>query len=103
MMIAALFAASVVMFQAAPAAAPTADPPASTGAHGVSGVTVTGEKAKKNAPDPKEVVCHREPVLGSLFPKEVCARREDIAERRRADQKYVRDSQALRPWKDPGG
>jgi hypothetical protein len=102
-MIAALFAASVVMFQAAPAAEPSAAPPASTAARGVTGVTVTGEKAKKNAPDPKEVICHREPVLGSLFPKEVCARREDIADRKRLDQKYVRDSQALRPWRDPSG
>jgi len=106
-MIGAVLAVSMMFAQAAPAAAPdaavSAAPPAST-PHGVSGVTVTGESAKKRAaPDPKEIVCHREPVMGSLFPKEVCARREEIMERQRVDQKYVRDSQALRPWKDPSG
>jgi hypothetical protein len=38
-------------------------------------------------------------VLGSLFPKEICAKREDIAQRRREDQQYVRETQALRPFK----
>jgi hypothetical protein len=102
-MIAAMFAAAIVLAQAAPDAATAAAPPAST-PHGVSGVTITGETAKKRAaPDPKEVVCHKEKVMGSLFPKEICARREDIADRQRVDQKTVRDSQALRPWKDPAG
>ena len=44
--------------------------------------------AKKAAPgtlDSKEVICNREPVLGSLFPKEVCASREARAERTRED------------------
>lgn len=106
-MISAIFAAAIMFAQATPAvAAPdtaaAAVPPAST-PHGVSGVTVTGEKPKKGAPDPKEVVCHKERVMGTLFPKEICARREDIADRQRVDQKTVRDSQALRPWKDPAG
>jgi hypothetical protein len=102
-MIAVVFAAAVVLAQAAPDAAAPATPPTATAPHGVSGVTVTGQKVKPGAPDPKEVICRREKVIGSLFPKETCARREDIADRQRLDQKTVRDAQALRPWKDPGG
>ena len=101
-MISALLAA-IVLAQATPAADPAGAPRAATPPHGVSGVTVTGEKVKPGAPDPKEVICRREKVIGSLFPKETCARREDIADRQRIDQKTVRDSQALRPWKDPAG
>jgi hypothetical protein len=95
-MIGAIFSAAVLLFQAAPdaaAAAPT---------HAVSPVTVTPGR-KTGAPDPAEMVCHKEPVMGTLFPKQVCARRDEIAERRRVDQASTRESQALRPWKDPGG
>jgi hypothetical protein len=101
-----LFAAALLLAQAAPAlaqtnsldpaAAPSA-PPAKVGKD-VGGVTVTGKKVSPGAPDQKEIVCHREPVLGSLFPKEICARREDIAERRRVDQQTTRETQALRPY-----
>ena len=49
------------------------------------------------------MICHKEPVIGSLFPKEVCARRDEIAERRRVDQATTRNAQAQRPWRDPGG
>jgi hypothetical protein len=65
----------------------------------VSGVTVTAKKAAGGL-DQKEVVCHKEQVLGTLFPKEICARREDIAERKRVDQASTREAQALRPWQD---
>lgn len=88
-MIGFIFAAAVVLAQAAA--------PAAKSSNGVAGVTVTGEKAKRNAPDPKEVVCHREPVLGSMFPKEVCARREEIVQRTREDQKQTRDSILYNP------
>jgi hypothetical protein len=104
-----LFAAAVLLAPAAPvfaqttepaaAAAPPAPPPAPKSGKDLGGVTVTGKKVAPGAPDPKEVVCHREPVLGSLFPKEICAKREDIAQRRREDQQYVRETQALRPFK----
>jgi hypothetical protein len=104
-----LFAAAVLLAQAAPAAAQTdapapaaaapSPPPAPASGKNLSGVTVTGKKVAPGAPDPKEVVCHREPVLGSLFPKEVCARREDVAERRREDQQTTREMTALRPYK----
>lgn len=79
------------MAQAAPAATPPSAP------RGVSGVTVTGEVAKKRVVDPKEVICHKEPVLGSLFPKQVCARREEFAQRTREDQKDLRDSVLYNP------
>jgi hypothetical protein len=38
-----------------------------------------------------------------LFPKQVCARKEDITARRREDQAEVRRDTALRPWRDPSG
>jgi hypothetical protein len=80
------------------AAAPTAAtaPPSSKD---VSGVTVTAKKAAPGTLDPKEVICHKEPVLGSLFPKEICASREARAERTREDQKDLRDSLLYRPLK----
>jgi hypothetical protein len=101
-----IFAAAILLAQAAPALAQTdtpaaapSPPPAPASGKNLSGVTVTGKKAAPGAPDQKEVVCHREPVLGSLFPKEICARREDIAERRREDQQTTREMTALRPYK----
>jgi hypothetical protein len=110
----AFLVAAVLLVQAAPVAAQTdapypaaavPSPPPATASKNVGGVTVTGKKVSPGAPDPKEIVCHREPVLGSLFPKEVCARREDIAERRRLDQATTRETQALRPYscRDSGG
>jgi hypothetical protein len=101
-----LLTAAVLLAQAAPSLAQTnssdpaaaPSPPPATAGKNLGGVTVTGKKVAPGAPDPKEVVCHREPVLGSLFPKEVCARREDIAERRRVDQQTTRETQALRPY-----
>ena len=102
-MISVIFAAAIVLAQAAPAAdssaAPSAAPPAAKSPNNVAGVTVQGEKAKKNAPDPKEVVCHKEAVLGSLFPKTVCAQRQEFAQRTREDQKDLRDSLLYRPLK----
>jgi hypothetical protein len=104
-MISSLLAAAAIFAQAAPAAAPAAaaDPaatppaaqaPPSSAPHDVSGVTVAG--AKKGS-DQKEMVCHTEPVLGSMFPKKVCASREASAERRKNDQADVRAFSAIRP------
>ncbi len=101
-MIRLIFAVVVVLAQTAPVAAQTAGPlAAATPTKDVSGVTVTGKKAAPGAQDPNEMVCHKEPVLGTMFPKVVCARREDIADRRRLDQATTREAQAQRPWKDP--
>ncbi len=103
-MIKAIFAAAILLAQAAPVAAQTATSSAAATPVGspkdISGVTVTGKKTTTRTLDPNEIICHKEQVLGTLFPKEVCARREDLAERRRTDQASTRESQALRPWKD---
>jgi 3-oxoacyl-ACP reductase-like protein len=100
-MLGAVLAATVLFAQATPAASPS--PPASgaAAAQAVSPVTVTGEKPTANAVTankPDELVCHSEPVLGTLFPKKICARRDEIAERKRIDQAEVRKAQALRPF-----
>jgi len=108
-MISAVLAAAILFAQAEPAAAPAA-PPASTAAaaaktgNAVSPVTVVGAKPEKpGVARPDELVCRTEPVLGTLFPKRICARRDELAERQRIDQAETRKAQALRPWKDPGG
>jgi hypothetical protein len=100
-MFAAVFAFAVVLAQAAPEAAPAPAPtpsaaPAKTGKD-LSGVTVTGQKKARDDVDPKEVICHSEAPLGSRFPVKVCARREEISERRLIDQMEVRKMTALRP------
>ena len=95
LMAAAIFAQAQPAAAAAPStAAPSAAPPAAGAPHDVSGVTVTGQK---KGSDPTEVVCHSEPVLGSMFPKKVCASRGALAERRDQDQADLRKWTALRP------
>ena len=102
-MIGAVLTAALLLAQASPdaAAAPAAasPPPAAAPASGnaVSPLTVTG--GKPPAEDPHEVVCHSEVLLGSLFPKKVCASRQALTERKREDQAEVRRWQALRPYK----
>ena len=97
-MISAVLAAAVLFAQAEPAAAPAA---AKSGA-AVSPVTVVGARPEKpGTTHPDELVCRNEPVLGTLFPKRICARRDELAERQRVDQAEVRKDQALRPWRDP--
>jgi hypothetical protein len=92
-MISAVFAAAAILFmQAAPAATPSpaaAPPAAST----VSPVSVTGKKQAAVDKDPNEVICHSEAVIGSLFPKKVCASRREMEERRTNDQKVAADFQ----------
>jgi hypothetical protein len=56
----------------------------------VEGITVTGKKQAEADKDPNEVLCHSEPVLGSLFPAKICATRRELAERRRNDQEVAR-------------
>jgi len=101
-MIGALLTVAVLFAQASPdaAPAPSAAPPASTAkpsANGVSGVTVTAKPKQRDDVDPKEVVCHSEMPIGSRFPQKICARREEITERRNVDQAEVRRWVALRP------
>ena len=102
-MFSAILAATVLLVQAAPAAtessvSPSAAAPA--GGTAVSPVTVTGVKPAKAAPKPDELVCRTEVVLGTLFPKKICARRDELADRQRTDQAELRRNTALRPWKD---
>jgi hypothetical protein len=101
-MIGAFLAATVLFAQAAAAATPDAAgaPAAASTAHVVSPVTVTGKKAAA-ADRGSELVCRTEPVLGTLFPKKICARRDELAQRTREDQKETREATNLRPWKDP--
>ncbi|HEX5263351.1 MAG TPA: hypothetical protein VFW13_07480, partial [Phenylobacterium sp.] len=82
----------------APAAPPSAAPGAAAGKT-VSPVVVTPIpqptfEAKKNT-----VVCHDEQVLGSMFPKKVCATETQRAERRSEDQEQLRQWTALKPYK----
>jgi hypothetical protein len=101
-MLSAVVAASALFFQAAPVAehAPSAPPAASKT---VSPVTVTGQGSHTREEAGGTVVCHDEVRLGSLFPKKICARKDEILERTRLDQQTTRESTNLRPWKDPGG
>jgi invasion protein IalB len=96
-MIAAILAVTVLFAQAAPTVAPAPPTGAAPAGSTVSPATVTGKKAA--AVNPNEVVCRREPVLGSLFPKEVCATRQQLTERTRIDQQQTREAGNLRPYK----
>ena len=70
-------------------AAPATPAPAADGKD-LSGVTVTGKKPTAVDFGAKEVICHSEPVMGSLFPKKVCATRGELALRRQNDQEVAR-------------
>jgi hypothetical protein len=101
-MIVALFVAGALFAQATPAAAsapgaPSAAPPAA--GHAVSPVVVTGKKPDA-ADRGSELVCRSETVLGTLFPKRICMRRDELAQRTREDQKETREATNLRPWRD---
>jgi hypothetical protein len=93
-MISAIFVAAALFMQAAPGAAPATDsaaaPPRSSA---VSPLTVTGKKAAAVDLSQSEVICHSEAVIGSLFPKKVCASRREINERRLQDRQVVEDFQ----------
>lgn len=67
----------------------------------VSPVTVTPEMQRKLKDEvaKRELVCTNEKVIGSLFPKQVCATKEELAERRAFDQAELRKAQSLRPYK----
>ena len=82
-MISAIFAATILFMQAAPAATSGAAP---AGSHAVSPLTVTGKKPQTVDLDPNQLICHSESVVGSLFPKKICATRRELAERRQQGQ-----------------
>jgi hypothetical protein len=92
-MLSAIFLIAALFAQAA---AETPAGPAPAAAASVSSVVVQGQKS--GVARDNEVVCHKEKVLGTLFPKEVCARRADLAERRQMDQEQTRAATSLRPY-----
>ena len=102
-MVSAVLAAAALFLQAAPAAAvgdapaaapaPSPAPASATSGTSVAPVTVNGAKAKTANLEPGRLICHNETVLGTLFPKKVCATQREIAERRLNDQKVVNDFQ----------
>ena len=102
-MINAVLAATILFFQAAPAAdhPPAAPAAPATPPKSVSPVTVTGQGGSAKADDSSTVVCHDEKVLGTLFPKRICGRKDELAARTREDQAEHRRNTALRPWRDP--
>ncbi|HEY3949976.1 hypothetical protein [Phenylobacterium sp.] len=96
-MVFAALSAAVVLMAGAPATAaapsgPTASP-----------LTVTPKVPDKVEIQKRRLVCQDEPVLGTLFPKRVCATQEEITERRRVDQAATRQAQALRPYQIDSG
>jgi hypothetical protein len=62
-MIVALIAATALLAEATPTAAPTTQPATATAA----------QADKKKAEDPNKLVCHSEAVLGSRMPVKRCA------------------------------
>jgi len=89
-MITAVFAAAMLFMQAAPSAAPASAPSAApTASNSVAPLTVTSRKQQSGDLDPNQVTCHSEPVLGSLFPKKVCATRRETSERKQNDQQQA--------------
>lgn len=95
-MIGAVLATAMLFAQASPAAEP---PPSAPGTGNVvTPLVVTPDKPAAKGQDPNELVCHSEVLLGSLFPKKICARRGELAERKQVDQAEVRKWQALRPY-----
>jgi hypothetical protein len=106
--------AAAIFAQATPAAGPSPEDspavvigPRTPAAAAPNGKTVSPLviAPEANAPPPGvdikkyTLVCHDETVLGSLFPKKVCATRAEFNERRDIDQDEVRRMQALRPGK----
>lgn len=92
-MISAILSAAILLVQAAPAADGATPPTPSKPATAVSSVTVTSKAKDADDASANQVVCHSEPVIGSLFPKKVCATRRELSERRQQDQQNAQDLQ----------
>ncbi|HEX3888333.1 MAG TPA: hypothetical protein VHW05_12610 [Phenylobacterium sp.] len=97
-MLNAVFAATALLLQAAPTAAPVITPASAPVAAQapISPVTVQGQK--KSVVEDNKIICRKEQVLGTLFPREVCARKSEIEERRRVDQAELQRGTALHPY-----
>jgi hypothetical protein len=92
-MLNAAFAAAVLLLQVAPAATP---PAAAAPGASVSPVTVKGQKP--SVAEDNQVICHSEKVIGSLFPRQVCATKAQLADRRFQDRQDLERGTALRPY-----
>lgn len=100
-MIAVIFTTvAALLAQSAPASAGTSANSVSLPPASVSPVIVPGRKSPEPVKLQNEMVCQSEPVLGTLFPKRICATRQEATERQRWDQKETREATNLRPWKD---
>ncbi|HEY3948340.1 hypothetical protein [Phenylobacterium sp.] len=80
-----------------PAAALPPVPAASPAGKTVSPLVVTPQAKPTVKVEQNTYVCHREKVLGSMFPKKVCATKAQISERRAEDQEQVREWVRVRP------
>ena len=89
-MLSAVLATVALIFQAAPAADHTA---ATQPGRNVSPVTVTGQGSHASVEAGGTIICHDEVRLGSLFPKRVCAHKDELLERTRTDQQETRAAQ----------
>ncbi len=85
-MITALFAAAALM-QAAPAAAATTV--AAPVAHVTTSTVVVHTK--------DSLVCHEETLVGSRFPKKICAPKKAVDERTKEDRQQVEQWQSVNP------
>jgi hypothetical protein len=91
-MLNAASAAALLLVQAAPAASP----PSATTPAAVSPVIVKGQKP--SVTEDNQVVCHSEKVIGSLFPRQICATKAQLADRRFQDRQDLERGTALRPY-----
>ena len=89
-MISLVFAAALMA--GAPAAGEPAQPAASTPA----------AKAEKAKADPNEMVCRKEPVLGSRMKQRICMTQADWDARQQQDRQDLDKSQTQRPYQSPG-
>ena len=106
-MLTALIAAAIFA-QAAPAAGPSPDDSRVVAAGSSGSNAAPGGKtvsplliapvAKPSASDIQKytMVCHNETVLGSMFPKKVCASQAQSTERRDIDQAAVRQMEVIK-------
>src|SRR5471030_1357572 len=92
-MISAVLTAATLFFQAAPAVSPATTAPSAAPAKSVSPVTVTPLGSHTTVEAGGTIICHDEVRLGSLFPKRVCARKDELADRTRTDQQATRELQ----------
>lgn len=73
----------------------TSSPPAAQVQSAAPAAASATDPAKKAAAPSDKLVCHSEIVTGSRFPKRVCVRADEVAEKRLEDQTRVRSMQQI--------